>query len=164
MMKEYSFHGQREDEHVVYVIHGHPFVLVLFGRIALSAFLLAFSLWLFWPQFYVYSITLVILSFIYLYRAYHSYKESVFIVTDQRLFKISQSGFFRRKISEVEFKNIQEISTSTNGIIRSIYKFGDLIVRTAGADKDSSLIVPNIPNPYDVQQAIAFLKNNHKLS
>jgi hypothetical protein len=36
-------------------------------------------------------------------------------------------------------------------------KFGDLVIRTAGASKGEELVVHNIANPYEVQQAIARL-------
>lgn len=157
-MKTYSFHGQREGEKVIEVIQNHPFILFYSGLLSVVLMSLVLFILLFLPSFYLLGALIVILSIFVFYRAYYGFKETVLVITDQRIFKVVQKGFVNRKISEIDYHNIQEISSSTGGLVTSLLKFGDLIIRTAGTGKESEVLIPSIPNPYEVQQLIASVK------
>ena len=43
---------------------------------------------------------------------------------------------FNREISNIRLENIQDVSVETNGIIATMFKFGDISLETAG-EKDN---------------------------
>jgi len=157
MDREYSFSGQREGEKVLEVIPSHPYVL--YSPALKTALLLAaaFGVILYFPVLYIISIILLLFSGIYLFRAIYGFRETLLIVTDQRLFYVDQKGFFNRKISEVELNKILGITSETSGMAKVMLKYGDLIVRTAGAREDSNMVIKDIADPYSVEQRIANL-------
>lgn len=157
MKTEYAFNGQREDEKVVVVVPIHPYVLYSPGFRTILLLALAVAIWLFFPKLYIISILVIIATLVYFYNAFYSYKETVFIITDQRLFSIEQKGFFRRKIVEVGLNNIIDMASDTQGFSKMMLKYGDLIVRTAGAKEGGDIVLKNIPDPYYYQQKIAKL-------
>lgn len=87
-------------------------------------------------------------------RSFYNFFQSVFIVTDQRLIYVNQLGFLTRKITETEIDKIQDVSSHIFGLMKMIFHFGNLIVRTAGASKGEEIVVKNIPDPYEVQKQI----------
>ncbi|MEK9155863.1 MAG: PH domain-containing protein [Patescibacteria group bacterium] len=160
MEKEYSFNGQRAREGVVAVIKNHPYVLFLPGLKAIVLWLLAAALIFSWSNEYsgLFAFILFVVGLSFLGRSYFVYSQSTLLITNQRVINIGQTGFWVRRITETELANIQDVSSHTSGVFRTMLKFGDLIIRTSGAAQGSEIIVKNIPNPYEVQQVIAGIK------
>lgn len=161
MNEEYSFNGQRTDEKVLEVVLSHPYVLYPASLRSVILFTVALAVVLFFPSWYLLAIVFFLIGIFFLTRAIYCYRESLFIITDQRLFIINQTGFFRRKITEIDLYKILDITSQTDSFAKTILKFGDLLVRTAGAREDGGLIIKNIPDPYSVEQRIANLDGIH---
>jgi len=100
----------------------------------------------------------VLVAFGIFFRAFYDYNQSVFVLTNQRVINVGQDGFWKRKITETDLEKIQDVASETSGIWRTMFKFGDLVIRTAGAGQGSEIIVKNIANPYEVQQEIVKIK------
>lgn len=58
------------------------------------------------------------------------------IITDHRLVRIEQRGFWDREISSLHLNRVQDVMTDVNGILPSILGYGILSVETAGDDRD----------------------------
>lgn len=160
MNKEFTFNGQRPSEKVLLVVKNHPFVLFFPGLKTILALLIGISAIIFWSSEYAGLVLLVcvLVAFAIFFRAFYDYSQSVFVVTNQRIINVDQYGFWKRKITETELDKIQDASSETSGILRTMIKFGDLIIRTAGVSQGSEIVVKNIANPYEVQQEIAKIK------
>jgi hypothetical protein len=158
---DFTFDGQRHGEHIVAVVKNHPFVLYHPGLKMIGAWLIAAALIIFWSNQLAGPIAFVfvILGLGFFVRHYYAFTHSNFLITDQRVVNMEQFGFLARKITETEIKNIQDISSDTAGMYKTVLKFGDLVIRTSGASKGTEIIVKNIPNPYEVQQVIVNLEN-----
>lgn len=158
--KEFSFHGQRAGEKVHFVIKNHPFVLFFPGLKAILLLVIGIGAILFWSSGYSGVILLVcaLVAFGIFFRVFYNYSQSMFVITNQRIINVGQDGFWRRKITETELEKIQDVASETSGLLRTMLKFGDLIIRTAGVSQGSEIIVKNIANPYEVQQEIARIK------
>jgi uncharacterized membrane protein YdbT with pleckstrin-like domain len=158
--EELSFNGQRKGEKIEEVIKNHPFVLLWPGIKMIFFFLLGTATMIYFPSQYA-GMVLVICVLIGLgifMRRFYDYSQSVFLITNQRLINVFQDGFLKRKITETDLNKVQDASSSTSGLFKTMLKFGDLTLRTAGASKGEEIIVKNIPHPYEVQQRIANIK------
>lgn len=159
MHEEFTFNGQRENEIVKLVVKNHPFVLFWPGlkSIFFLALGIASMVMLSNEATGLVLIICIAIAMGIFARSFYDYSQSVFIVTTQRLINVSQDGFWKREITETALDKIQDVSSRTNGMTRVMFKYGDLMVRTAGATQGGEIIVKNIPNPYEVQQKIAKL-------
>lgn len=154
MEVEYTFNGQREGEEVKAVINNHSYVLYPPGFKAVILLVLAAAVVIFWPSWYLVSVVIFLFTAVYLFRAIYAFKESIFIITDQRVFYVDQRGFFNRKIFEADLDKILDISSDTGGLARSMLKYGDIIIRTSGAREGGDIVIKNIPDPYNVQKIV----------
>jgi uncharacterized membrane protein YdbT with pleckstrin-like domain len=151
---EYHFHGQRANEHILLVRNQHPIVLGRVSLLSLVSLVLPYLIIRFTGGKFE-SYTLAIYVFIVLfYIAYHlyGYRNSISVLSNERILSILQKGFFNRRIVEAELDRIQDVSSDIKGIMQTSFGFGDVTIRTAS--KDSLLMLKNIGDPYDVQQAI----------
>ena len=152
--EEYHFYGQRADERVVLVRNQHPIVLVKPAIVDLVAFgvMLILISYLSAPfNQYVLILFSVGILFHIAYYVY-AYRNGMSVLSTQRIIDINQRGFFNKKISEAELTRIQDVSSNINGVLQTMFGFGDVVIRTAS---ETTLVLSNIKNPYDVQQAIA---------
>lgn len=160
MSKEFSFHGQRAGEKVTSVIKNHPIILFLPGLKTILVLLLGISAMLFWSSSYsgLFLLICTVISFAIFFRAFYDYNQSMLVITNQRVINVGQNGFWKRKITETDFEKIQDVASETSGIWRTMFKYGNLIIRTAGASQGTEIVVENIANPYEVQQEIAKIR------
>ena len=159
MKEEFTFHGQREGEVVKIVVKNHPFILFVPGLKSIFFLLLGISTMLMISNEATGLVLVVCIAVAMgiFARAYYDFSQSVLIITDQRLINVGQEGFWKRDITETSLDKIQDVSSHTNGMSRVMLKYGDLIIRTAGATQGGEIKVKSIPNPYEVQQRIAKL-------
>lgn len=72
-----------------------------------------------------FSILIVILSSIV-------YRQNRLIVTDRNITQILQNGLFNRKVSQLNLVNVEDVTSTQNGIIATIFGYGELKIETAG--------------------------------
>jgi len=159
-MSKFQFHGQRENEEVVSAIKNHPFVLLWPGLKSLFFLALGIASFLIIGNQIggVVLVLMIIVAFGIIFRATYCYIQSVFVLTNQRIINVTQDGMLKRGITETEISKIQDVSSKTAGFFKMLFKFGDLIVRTAGAGIGGEIKVRNIAHPYEVQQKIASMR------
>lgn len=154
-MENYHFEGQRANEEVIFVIKRHPWVLASPSFLGIAAVIIIFVGILIFGFSKTTSILIVVgvlyflVSGAYQWFVYNNY---LFILTSERVIIIIQKGLFGRKIIEAELDKIQNITTEIKGPLRTFLNFGDVILRTAGIDP--TMVMDNVPNPYEVQQKI----------
>lgn len=102
----------------------------------------------------VFSIFILFMLGVQLY-GFVDYYLDIYIVTDQRIVDISQLGLFQRKISELQMRQVQDVSASVNGIFNTLLHFGDVLIQTA-AEREN-FIFQSIPHPYTVAKQIVDL-------
>lgn len=56
----------------------------------------------------------------------------LFVVTDERVVEIHQKGLFNREFDELDFQQIEDISSVTKGALNTFFNVGDIIIQTAG--------------------------------
>ncbi len=151
---EYQFHGQRQDEHVMRVQRQHPIIFLPYALWLIVSLIIPYLLVRFTGSgFRTWTLLVYLLVVVYsLLHHIYAYRNSLSILTNQRILDIQQKGFFSNQISEAELSRIQDVSSDIKGILPTLFGFGSVTIRTAS--KDSLLVLRNTGNPYDVQQAI----------
>jgi uncharacterized membrane protein YdbT with pleckstrin-like domain len=80
------------------------------------------------------------------------YYLDVFIITDKRIFDITQYGLFRRTSSSFRLDRIQNITVEMNGIIQTLLNFGTVRLETAGERED--FVANYLSHPYELKKSI----------
>lgn len=81
-----------------------------------------------------------------------NYFLNVLLITDIRIFDITQRGFFRRKSSSFRIDHIQNVSVEQVGVIQTLLDFGTVHFETAG--ENIYLDAAYIARPYDIKKLI----------
>ena len=81
-----------------------------------------------------------------------NYYLDTWIVTDKRVIDIEQRGLFNRSVSECHLDRVQDVTTEVKGFLPTFLKYGDVIIQTAG--EQGRFVMRNVPNPYEVKDAI----------
>lgn len=93
-----------------------------------------------------------------------NYYYDVIFITSERIINVDQEGLLARRTSELNIKQVQDVSAEVNGFLRSIFDFGLLIVETAGEDTsavekgphgmEGYFTIDDIPDPNRVARII----------
>lgn len=153
-----------KDEHVVYEIRRHWYVLlvesfflavlalipwVVFFGLDVSGFSFSGSEG---PLFFFVSVSWLFFIWIAFMIVWTNYYLDVWIVTSKRILDIEQHGLFSRDMSEFRLDRIQDVTIEVKGILPTLLHFGDIHVQTAGEARE--FIIRGIPRPYRVRDVI----------
>lgn len=147
---------QRPDEEIIFAYHQHPWVLTKTFVYLILVIVLVVLVFLIWQVNQI-SIGILIVGLIFsviiVSVRWFSYASDLFILTNQRVIKIDQTGLFNRKVSETELDNVYNVNYEVKGLIRSFLNFGDIKISTVG-DEISTITIKNIENPSFIQEKI----------
>lgn len=76
------------------------------------------------------------------------YKQSKLIISDENLTQIIQNGLFNRSVAELSLADVEDVSAHQNGIIASLFNYGQLEIQTAGASENFVFKYCPRPNVY----------------
>jgi len=65
-------------------------------------------------------------------RLFMEYYWNAFIITTRRVIDVDQRGFFHRTVSEAPYEKVQDVSFTIEGVLGTIFRFGTIVVQTAG--------------------------------
>lgn len=155
--REFHFRGQMNDETVIDFFRRHWIVLVphvsAYGLCIMLTFLLLFFL----PRFQLPSLTeaffqlIVILSLMAVCFVIHKfflyvieYYMNVVIITNYRVVEVRKSLFLQDDKESIVLKRMQDIQKQQGGLLKSIFKFGEIHILISFADPK---IIRNVPTP-----------------
>ena len=133
-----------------------PTVLVLIFIYTPWAFLIKYEL------YFRFSKALIFWTLIVLFWAIHKYLLwliNVYIITNKRLISVSYKSLVHKLIQETPLDRIHNISSETHGLIRSLFKIGNVIVQIASLTQP--LVLINLKYPEKIKD---FLWSAHKIS
>ena len=161
------FPSQRTEEKVFLLLRRHWFTYISFLIIALIMSAPIFILLFFWlsnPESFspvainisilavsVYSLFIIAL----LLYGFIDYYLDVYIVTNERIVDVTQDGFFRRSISELYLREVQDVSAQVKGFFPTMIHYGEITIQTAG--ERPNFIFRNVPSPYRISKIIVDL-------
>lgn len=79
----------------------------------------------------------------------------VSLVTSERIIDIDIHGIVLRDVAEVRIEQIQDVSYSQNGFLRSLFDYGDVTIQTAGTE--ANVEFDKAPKPAKIVQIISSL-------
>lgn len=94
----------------------------------------------------------LLMLWVALFYSWTDYYLDIWIVTDQKLVDIDQSGFFRRKVSTLHLEKVQDATVSVKGLIPTWLDYGDVVVQSAGTEHE--FIIKGVARPYDMKEAV----------
>lgn len=90
------------------------------------------------------------------------YRNNVIFVTTEKIAQVLYISLFNRKVSQLSIGDVQDVTVSQNGIFPRIFKYGTLVIETAGEQQNYTFTY--VPNPYETGRAIvgSHEENLHK--
>ena len=155
--EEFEFDDQRKDEEIILVKHQHPWVLAKLGLVIVILAALVFLAFLIWGASLNSTIVLiaaVLILAIYISIRVFLYRNSLFILTNQRVIYILQSSLFIRRVQETELENLYNLQYRMEGAMKSLLNYGDLDLTTEGESEDA-FHVKSVENPHAVFEQIS---------
>lgn len=127
-----------EDEEIIDIIQQSLISIWYKFIIAIILILLPFFL-----MFYLISqgpvgssvfVAMILLSIFYCFREWYLWNRNAVIVTNFRIIDNDQHGLFHRGVSEVTHEKIQDISFQSQGIFRTVFGIGHIMIKTSVPD------------------------------
>lgn len=126
------------DERVIAVVRQFPIVMrktfilgLLIIVLALIPWIVAYATLASWINYaYLWIAVCAVFLFMYWLRAWVGWKYSIYVLTDQRLMVVKQSGFFSRDVSDLALHNIQSVNYRIKGFQGAMFGFGTVDVDT----------------------------------
>lgn len=156
----------KENEELVRLIRRHP--LVFFKPAVFSLILLLLPFFLMFLLFQWGTIGLILfflllfLGTLLMARLIVVWYFNVFLVTDQRVVLIKQHGLFDRKVMEIEYEKMQDISYRLKGFSQTLFHYGS--VRIQVINSETVMIVSKIARPEELQQLLLRIKKNKEIA
>lgn len=162
-----NFPGQRPNEHVILLLRRHwtalaagifQLMVLLFIPPIVLTLILLFSSFNINPEGPLYILLVLGLSLYYLFcfltyfNDFIDYHLDIWIVTDQRILSIEQTGLFKRTISELNILKVQDVTSEINGKIETFLDFGNVYIQTAG--QTERFIFEEVSHPAEVGKVI----------
>ncbi|MFN0071611.1 MAG: hypothetical protein ACKVVP_09015 [Chloroflexota bacterium] len=86
------------------------------------------------------------------YFTWYQYQHDVWILTNQRLIDSNRQHWFNHDLSSADLVNLQDISIYKNGVLHTMFNYGDVRCETAGST--SVFTLNEIPDPAAVLSTI----------
>ena len=90
------------------------------------------------------SIMLVISVIIFVVSLY-VYRRNVLVFTNIHLIQVEQLALFQRRVSQLSFLRVEDVTGRREGLLQTIFNYGDVQVQSAG--EQEKFIFKNAPNP-----------------
>ncbi len=178
------FPGQQSDERVFLFLRRHWISFVGIVLIILVMVILPIMVWVFF-SFLNFDVASMLESLfrgldssypeirakqmiIFLFSAYYFFVASYFlilwldyyfditIVTNERIIDIQQVGLFHRTVSELYLQQVQDVTGKQNGVLQSLFNFGDVTIQTAG--EKNNFVIDQVFDSYAVARKIVDLQ------
>lgn len=91
----------------------------------------------------------LLLVIVFFHALFIDYYLDIWIVTNDRIIDIHQSGLFKRTIAELDLKQVQDVTSQTVGFFGTMFNYGNVGIQTAGAKQKFDF--QNVPKPHDIR-------------
>lgn len=91
-------------------------------------------------------------TFLGYFQNFVDYHLDIWVVTDQRILSMEQSGLFRRTTSELSILRVQDVTSTIKGKVETFLDYGDVFIQTAG--QQERFIFEQVPHPAEVAKVV----------
>ncbi len=171
---KFHFKGVGENEEIVRVIHRNWFYIFQQFLLLFVLTVIFFTAIIFVPIFFPDFISagsrefvsffenfFLLVIWMYGFMIWIDYYFDVWIITTQRIVNIEQQGMFSRRVSEMEYSKMQDITAEVVGFFPTVINYGDVKVQTAGGDEE--FIFRTVSDPYNVKNIIFNMQKKDSL-
>lgn len=140
-----NFKGQQKNEVVLCFCRKHWIVLVphFIGALLIAVGLTFFiSSSFFWSPVVIAGLTYYLH---YFFVRFFNYYLKIVIVTNFRVIHLDQTLYFHRNRDSIDLPEIQDIVIQQNGIIKTLFNYGEIIITLSSAHASKTLAC--VPNP-----------------
>lgn len=155
----------KDDETIIKIIHRNWFYIAEQFFVIFIMTIVFFAAIFFFPMFYpdafgdevqkiIFFIqnTFLLALWVYGFLIWIDYYFDVWVITDERIINIEQKGLFMRKISELRYEKIQDVTSEVRGFLPTVINFGDVDVQTAG--EEDNFLFRTVSDPYQIKEII----------
>jgi hypothetical protein len=97
---------------------------------------------------------------LFFYTHFVEFHLDLWIVTNDRLLDIEQKNLFHRTISEVDLYQIQDATSEIQGVLASVFNYGDIVLQTAGPVP--KFYFRDVANPNELREEILRLASEDR--
>jgi uncharacterized membrane protein YdbT with pleckstrin-like domain len=148
------------NENVVLEIRRHWFFIateIFFGLIAFLVPLFMYAIFSVLPiTITTYGHSIVLFLFFYfiwlllvwmvMFVFWTDYYLDIWIITNKRIIDIDQRGLFNRNIATAQLSDIEDITSIQGNFLANMMNFGDVMVQTAGSQREFTMKFVNNPD------------------
>lgn len=87
------------------------------------------------------------------------YKHNVIYVTSEKIAQVIYTSIFSRKISQLSIGDLQDVTVSQGGVFPRLFKYGTLVIETAGEQQNYTFTY--VPDPYNTARQIVNAHENN---
>lgn len=163
------FDSQEEDEKIVFLLRRHvvttiPWILVVVILAILPIFFFNFFDLTEFPAHFPLELFPMCATFWYLvtlgytFESFLNWYFNVDIVTNKRIVDIEFWGILYRRVSELEYANVEDVTYAVHGLPATIFNYGNVFIQTAAEKREFEF--KSIPNPDIVHDKITDLAHH----
>lgn len=122
-----------------------PILLIVVSRLALGEQFAA------WQNIIVLAISgyyLFLLTF--LFGSFVNFYFDILFITNERIINANQEGLLARQVSELSMNQVQNVTAQVNGLLRSLFNFGTLVIETAGEGTSDNPLTPGLQGYFTI--------------
>jgi len=82
------------------------------------------------------------------YLAWYQYQHDIWVVSDQRVIDSLKHHWFHHQMASADLDDVEDISIRREGVVATMFNYGDLQLQTAG--ERPNFVLSGIPNPSTV--------------
>jgi hypothetical protein len=157
--KNLKFETQEPDEKIILLLRRHPltnipWILLVIFMALIPPFVFQIFIANILPLRFQIIIMLAwyLLTFAVGFQNFLSWYFNVDVITDERVVSIGFPNILYREISQARLGQIEDITVTVGGFIRSLFDYGNVLVQTAGEIQD--IVFDAIPHPADVAEVL----------
>lgn len=166
-----KIHGGTLEKPVIF-LRKHPIILI--GQLAIYVFLAVLPAigylilpdvidsWLAEASYGTITVLLLTLFelsvLLFSYNAFMDWFLDVWVVTDERIVDVNQSGVFGREIAELQLAKVQDVAVEQKGVFATVFNYGRIRVQSAGEKMHFEF--HGISRPNEIQKKIIELVQN----
>ena len=95
---------------------------------------------------------LIIITLLFTYISVYIYKANRWVVTSDSVTQIAQTGLFNQATSQVSLANLEDVAVDQDGILETLFNYGNLIVESAG--EHAKFVFAYCPDPHEYAKQI----------
>jgi len=99
-------------------------------------------------------------TYLFFYGRFIDFYLDMWIVTNDRIVDIEQHSLFHREITELDLYRIQDVTASVRGVFSTLFKYGDVAIKTASST--STIVFRNVPNPNHIREQLISLADEDR--